>query len=636
MAVDTDELQRQIGEVRLLAEEALDKFPIRSTTTPGASKERHIHDLGKHPGGVIAARVHNSAAISVSNVTQTVLTFDSERFDTDTIHSTSSNTGRLTATTAGKYYITGTVEWASSPSQGNIAIRLNGATSIAASVVVADYRNMVISTLYDLAATDYVELLVRQSSGGAINITANSNFSPEFAMARVGASGTVAGGAPGTDHGTLNGLADDDHSLYLLAAGSRAGSTGGAQDFGATGIKADVVAESTAAAGVTVDGLLIKDGSSVGADDLWAAQGDLVKGTGNDAADILSIGADHTVLASNGTDPAWSAIPPLAGIADTGDTTRITLSTSGNEVKVTGDFEAATINGSASAFGALTLDSTSNATKFRIQIPSSPLSFDDISTPSLGPASGVTLLYAKNGVMQATSDVGGVDLEYVVGSQIGWTFAQGQVGGFTPAGATWDAGFYGLIAEVTSAGTPTLGISSVGRKIINTTGTTSGNDAGWFTDNIIERDALPYFLTMFSLDSTANVRMFIGWTDQTLVTMVGADEPAGEYIGFQYSASRGDTKWRVIRRSAAADTYNFTDLEDVDTSAHYLKITNPSNTAWVFQVLSSALVSESAGSVSSAQAPLGTVALKFVNGIETETTAAKVLNTFHGFFMLNK
>ncbi|KKL62665.1 hypothetical protein LCGC14_2182940, partial [marine sediment metagenome] len=51
---ELEELQRQIEEVRLMVEDALDKFPIRSTTTPGAGKERHIHNLGKHPGGVIA------------------------------------------------------------------------------------------------------------------------------------------------------------------------------------------------------------------------------------------------------------------------------------------------------------------------------------------------------------------------------------------------------------------------------------------------------------------------------------------------------------------------------------------------------------------------------------------------------
>jgi hypothetical protein len=77
-------------------------------------------------------------------------------------------------------------------------------------------------------------------------------------------------------------------------------------------------------------------GQDLATDTLWAAQGDLVKGTGDDGADILSIGADHTILVSNGTDPSWSAKPPLAGIADTGDTERLTLAAASPHFKVTG------------------------------------------------------------------------------------------------------------------------------------------------------------------------------------------------------------------------------------------------------------------------------------------------------------
>ncbi len=48
-------------------------------------------------------------------------------------------------------------------------------------------------------------------------------------------------------------------SGLLPADGSAAGATGQAQDFGTNGIKADVIAESTNATGVTVDGVLLKD-----------------------------------------------------------------------------------------------------------------------------------------------------------------------------------------------------------------------------------------------------------------------------------------------------------------------------------------------------------------------------------------
>ena len=58
---------------------------------------------------MVGARVHNSANISVSDSTWTSMTFDSERYDTDSIHSTASNTSRLTCVTAGKYLIIATL-----------------------------------------------------------------------------------------------------------------------------------------------------------------------------------------------------------------------------------------------------------------------------------------------------------------------------------------------------------------------------------------------------------------------------------------------------------------------------------------------------------------------------------------------
>ncbi|KKL07858.1 hypothetical protein LCGC14_2581790, partial [marine sediment metagenome] len=240
--------------------DALDKFPLRSTTTAGAGRERHIHDLGKHPGGVIAARVFNSGNLTISTATDTALTFDSERFDTNTIHSTSSNTSRLTVKTAGKYSIWGNVSWGiNTTGFRQVWIRLNGSTAIGVvrkAQSESDAIIMQVSAPYDLAVDDYVELVVHQNSGGALNVEAASNHSPEFGMSRIGAAGTSGGGAPGTDHGSLTGLGDDDHTSYLLATGSRVGSTGGAQDFGSNGIKADLLVESTGAAGVTISSAL--------------------------------------------------------------------------------------------------------------------------------------------------------------------------------------------------------------------------------------------------------------------------------------------------------------------------------------------------------------------------------------------
>lgn len=68
-------------------------------------------------------------------------------------------------------------------------------------------------------------------------------------------------------------------------------------------------------------------------------EGSLIIGNATPKWDELVIGADHTVLVSNGTTASWSAAPPLAGIADTGDTTRIALATGSPHVTVTGTLQ---------------------------------------------------------------------------------------------------------------------------------------------------------------------------------------------------------------------------------------------------------------------------------------------------------
>lgn len=135
-----------------------------------------------------SCRVYNNAAIShtTSGSTQ-YLTFNSERFDTDTMHSTAVNTGRVTATTAGKYAVWGMGEFASNATgQRGFSIRLSGTTTIAATLADSSAATVfqgIVSTFYALAATEYVELGAFQSSGGALNVTSSANFSPELAAA---------------------------------------------------------------------------------------------------------------------------------------------------------------------------------------------------------------------------------------------------------------------------------------------------------------------------------------------------------------------------------------------------------------------------------------------------------------------
>ena len=82
------------------------------------------------------------------------------------------------------------------------------------------------------------------------------------------------------------------------------GTKGGADDFGAGGIKADVVAESTAATGVTVDGLLIKDGEVALADSkkvLFGTGGDVTMQWDGSNFDVLAAADDSVIKWGNGT-----------------------------------------------------------------------------------------------------------------------------------------------------------------------------------------------------------------------------------------------------------------------------------------------------------------------------------------------
>jgi len=142
-------------------------------------------------GFAIGARVYNTGDIAVADSTPVTLTFDTERYDTDTIHSTVANTGRLTATTAGKYIIVGNVLWDSNDVDGSrqLVIRKDATDVIARcreDSNAADYKSQIITTIYDLSATNYVTLEAYQNSGSSINIKNDGKCSPEFMMSRIG------------------------------------------------------------------------------------------------------------------------------------------------------------------------------------------------------------------------------------------------------------------------------------------------------------------------------------------------------------------------------------------------------------------------------------------------------------------
>lgn len=138
----------------------------------------------------ISTRVFNSSNVSIANSTRTAIPFPSERFDTDTIHDTVTNNTRLTAKTAGKYYIFGFIRWAANNTGFREAlIKLNNITFIGGDRVPTISGANVYqdpNCMHILAVNDYVELIVFQTSGGSLNVDVNGvDFHPDFGMIKM-------------------------------------------------------------------------------------------------------------------------------------------------------------------------------------------------------------------------------------------------------------------------------------------------------------------------------------------------------------------------------------------------------------------------------------------------------------------
>jgi hypothetical protein len=136
------------------------------------------------------ARVYNSGVQSIPNAVNTALTFDSERYDNGGLHEGVTNSSRLTAVTAGKYLICGGWCFEARSAGGRYAsIRLNGTTILAIRNVyptALEPFEDAISTVYHLAATDYVELILYQNSGAPLDSLIGASAFPELAMQWLG------------------------------------------------------------------------------------------------------------------------------------------------------------------------------------------------------------------------------------------------------------------------------------------------------------------------------------------------------------------------------------------------------------------------------------------------------------------
>jgi len=142
--------------------------------------------LAGNIGVLPSCRVYHDANQSIPSVTDTVLAFNSERWDTDSMHDLVTNNSRITIKTAGKYAIFAHIEFAANDAgYRQMHFLLNGATYIAFNEQPTsgsgDPARLTLATLWDFAVDDFVQVRVRHNIGANLNVNSGSAYSPEFA-----------------------------------------------------------------------------------------------------------------------------------------------------------------------------------------------------------------------------------------------------------------------------------------------------------------------------------------------------------------------------------------------------------------------------------------------------------------------
>lgn len=140
-------------------------------------------------------RATKSGATSITTGTLTVVPFDTESYDNDTIHDNVTNNSRLTATTAGIYSVEGSLVYAATAGgtiRGAI-IRKNGGTAYSGNSAPgsggAVRSDVSVAAHVELSATDYVELLAYHDQGAGLNVESSNGTTgtiTHFSMTRIG------------------------------------------------------------------------------------------------------------------------------------------------------------------------------------------------------------------------------------------------------------------------------------------------------------------------------------------------------------------------------------------------------------------------------------------------------------------
>lgn len=150
-------------------------------------------DIGSSTAAFKGCSLYKNNDQTIATAAFTAVEFNSESFDTDAFHSTSSNISRITIPSGlgGKYLFNFTAGFTANTTgiRGayfykngtNAATLFQISTSSAADTFISGAK------IFDLVATDYIELYVYQTSGGNLNLQGTVAANSSFACTYLGA-----------------------------------------------------------------------------------------------------------------------------------------------------------------------------------------------------------------------------------------------------------------------------------------------------------------------------------------------------------------------------------------------------------------------------------------------------------------
>jgi len=168
--------------------------PVSATESPGnyltgalwtaQVKATMDYLMGSGTNGVPRFKGYASTGQSLTTgQTDVAITLDTEDYDSDNGHSTSTNTSRYTIQVAGTYLLLGTGAFtASATGNRKLGININGANARGGTFqgpgMATNSWSATVCVEQALIVGDYVELAMWQTSGGNLSTSASTGFGP--------------------------------------------------------------------------------------------------------------------------------------------------------------------------------------------------------------------------------------------------------------------------------------------------------------------------------------------------------------------------------------------------------------------------------------------------------------------------